>query len=140
MGSRHHHSHSRYSRRRGSRTSSLIWLVLSVVLVSVLLFVTAGGEQPLPETPPRRYPGTPGSHKSQILPRNARQASEQFHRTYNDVDTVYRSDRSTSRSDRPSEKRESEPKSAQKQSLEQKPAKSEGKPVARPAAAPKPKR
>lgn len=133
MGSRHHHSHSRYSRRCGSRTSSLIWLVLSVVLVSVSLFVTAGGEQPLPETPPRRYPGTPGSHKSQILPRNARQASEQFHRTYNDVDTVYRSDR-------PSEKRESEPKSAQKQSLEQKPAKSEGKPVARPAAAPAPKR
>lgn len=138
MGSRHHHSHSHHGRRRGPSAGSLIWLILAGVLVSGLLIGTVGGEQPIPEAPPRRYPGTPGSHKSQILPRNAREASEHFHRTYDDVDTVYQGDRRSSRTERRTERPKNEAQPRQQKASEQKPARPAPKQAPKPAPRPRP--
>lgn len=137
MGS-HHHSHRR---RRGPRGASLIWLVLAAVAVSALLFDTIGGEQPVPETPQRRYPGTPDSHKSKVLPRTAKEASDHFHRTYDDTDTVYAGDkagrRSASSDNKPEHPRSQQQAQPQPRTGKAAPAKAAPKP-AKPAARPAP--
>jgi len=93
----------------------------------------------VPETPQRRYPGTPDSHKSKVLPRTAKEASDHFHRTYDDTDTVYAGDkagrRSTSSENKPDHPRSQQ--QAQPQPRTGKAAPKPAKPAARPAPASK---
>ena len=135
MGS-HHHSHRR---RRGPHGASLIWLVLAAVAVSALLLGTVGGEQPVPETPQRRYPGTPDAHKSQVLPRTAKEASDHFHRTYDDTDTVYAGDKAGRRSE--GEERKERPRREKQAQPQKKPAPAKHAPKsAKPASKPAPRK
>lgn len=135
MGS-HHHSHHSHRRGRGPRGASLIWLLLAAVAVSALLLNTIGGEQPVPEAPQRRYPGTPDSHKSKVLPRTAKEASDHFHRTYDDTDTVYAGDKG--RRSEPRERKEQPRQQQQPTQPQAKPAPAKAAPRQSAKPAPKP--
>lgn len=91
--STHHHRSRRGSSGRRQKPFSAIWLLFSVAIVALLFIYTAQTPE-IPDGDPREYPGSPRNIRSRVLPRNAREASNEFHRNYDAPDTTYSGDRS----------------------------------------------
>lgn len=58
--------------------------MLGMGVVYIMFVVTAETPPPM-ETEAREYPGSARDVPSQVLPKTAREASEEFHRTYDDA-------------------------------------------------------